>query len=266
MRQYISLATAVLWTATVVVNVAAQPNGREIMEMQKERHDTIQEEERILMRLIDRRGREKERKMVTYRAKNENGLNKTMIKFTAPRDIANVGLLTWEQKEQDDDQWLYLPAGGRAKRIASTSKKNSFMGTDLAFEDLRPENLDEHTYTLTGTETVEGQECYVIEALPATDKEKKSSGYTKRIFWINKELLTFVKTEFYGRRDKLIKTSVIHEVENIRDDLYRPRKSTVSDLERKTSTVMETVERDLDPGLEESFFTQHTLKKEADLH
>jgi len=262
MKPLSCLITVVLASVLCAPASAQKPTGRDIMDKQKKRHDTSEEREVTLMRLINKRGKEKQRTMVMCHLKDEDGLSKTMIKFLKPKDIANVGLLTWEQRDKDDDQWLYLPASGKVKRIASSSKKNKFMGTDLAYEDLRPENLDQHAYALTGEEKVDGHDCYVIESTPSTPEEKKSSGYTKRVFRVRKDVLVTIKTEFYGRGDKLVKTSVVHAVENVKGDVYRATKSTVTDVRRKTKTVMEAQERSLDPGLDASFFTQRNLKKD----
>ena len=82
--------------------------------------------------------------------------------------------MTWQQQSREDDQWLYMPAlGEKLKRIAGGGKKNYFMGTDFSYEDLRNEKLDDHTYHLIKEETLEGKNCYLIEALPANEEEKR---------------------------------------------------------------------------------------------
>ena len=160
------------------------------------------------MTLIDPTGKEKERELQILSSSDEAGLSKVLIKFLAPPDIRNTGLLTWEQPgDKEDDQWLYLPATRTPKRIASSGKKGSFMNTDLAYEDLRPEDLDAHTYNVLREEDLGGQKCWVIEALPSTDKEKLESGYGKRVFWVRKDLYLTVQTEFYNKSDKLLQTA-----------------------------------------------------------
>ncbi len=144
------------------------------------------------------------------------------MKYLKPKNIRDVGLLTWEQEEgKDDDQWLYLPASRQVKRITGGSKKEPFMGSDLAYEDFRPENLDAHEYKLLKEENIDGQDCWVVEAIPSTAKEKKDSGYSKRIFWIRKDIYFSVKTEFYNRRNHLAKNGYYKELENIRGEIWR---------------------------------------------
>jgi len=123
-----------------VVSHAAEMTGKQVMEEQRRRHRLKSEQTTTRMVLKDKKGRAKQRVLRIYTFTAEDHLSKSMIKFLAPADIRNVGVLTWEQGEdRDDDQWLYLPALKKVKRITSSGKKKKFMGTDLTFEDLRPD-------------------------------------------------------------------------------------------------------------------------------
>jgi hypothetical protein len=236
--------------------------AREIMEQQKKRHQVDREETTVQMELINRSGNKKERTLNIYSYRQEDGLSKGLIKFTEPADIRGVGLLTWEQAaDQEDDQWIYIPAAKRVKRIAAGGKKNAFMGTDFAFEDMRPERLDAHEYKLTKSESVDGHDCYVIEAVPSTDKEKKESGYGKRIFWIRKDILITVKTEFYDNRDRLVKSGTSSEIEALEGNVYRAGRAEMETIRSNTKTVMITKSRSLSPDFDESFFTQQVLSR-----
>ena len=254
---FLTLTFCLLGTA-----LSSGQTALEIMNQQKKRHQVDREETTVQMELINRSGNKKERTLNIYSYRLEGGLSKGLIKFTEPADIRGVGLLTWEQAaEQEDDQWIYIPAARRVKRIAAGGKKNAFMGTDFAFEDMRPERLDAHDYKLTKSESVEGHECYVIEATPATKKEEKESGYGKRIFWIRKDILITVKTEFYDGRDRLVKTGTSSEIEALQGDVYRSNRAEIETIRSKTKTVMITKSRSLSPELDESFFTQQVLSR-----
>lgn len=249
-------------TATCLTAFVQAQSGREIMKQQKERHQVDREETNVRMQIVNRSGKVKERKLSIYSFSMPDGLSKGLIKFTGPADIRNVGLLTWEQpKDKDDDQWLYIPAARRVKRIASGGKKNAFMGTDLAFEDLRPENLEAHNYKLLKDENVDGHDCYSIEAIPSTGKEKKESGYGKRVFWIRKDILVTIKTEFYDKKERLIKVGTSKGIVPLSGDIYRINHSETETVRRKTKTVMFTESRDLEPDFDESFFSQQNLSR-----
>jgi hypothetical protein len=127
--------------------------------MQKHRqvHRVKDEEEQLVLRLVSKSGAVKERRVVRFTMNGADDLNKILIRFLAPRDVENTALLTWEAKDGNDDQWLYLPATRNPKRIAAAGKKNRFMGTDFTYEDLRPENLAVHSYTSAGARRSTGR-------------------------------------------------------------------------------------------------------------
>ena len=257
-----------LWAAALLAGTLASPaaaeTGVDIMKEQAKRHMTRSEETRSKVTLVDPSGKQKERELVTIAKRGDDGLSKILLKFLSPSDIRNTGLLTWEQPgDKDDDQWLFLPATKSVKRIASSSKKNAFMGTDLAYEDLRPENLESHTYTVLREESLDGKPCWVIEAVPSTDKEKVESGYGKRLFWVRKDLYVTVQTDFYNRSDKLFKRATFSDLANVEGDLWRAKTVRVETLDRKTATVWTTVEQKVNQEVDDNLLTQQGLTRPA---
>ncbi|MCL4537706.1 MAG: outer membrane lipoprotein-sorting protein [Nitrospirae bacterium] len=238
---------------------AAEMSGKEIMEKQKKLQQTNDEKEILAMKLIDKKGNVKDRKIVRYSMKAGSGLNKIMMVFLEPKDVKGTGLLTWEQKGGDDDQWLYLPELGKEKRIASGGKKNKFMGTDFAFEDLRPENLAAHQYNSIGSEQIEGKDCLVIEALPA-GKEEKESGYSKRKLWIRKDIFFTVKIEYYDKKGKLIKVQENKNAKNVAGTVWRSDEIVMKNLGEEHQTSLIVQSRNVNKGLDEDFFSLRKLK------
>jgi len=256
------LLTFLVVTFMSVPVLAQTPSGLEIMKERQRRHDAKSEMNKSLMKLFDRKGRVKERMISVMSKEGKDGLSKTLLKFLSPADIRNVGLLTWEQKETEDaDQWLYLPASRRVKRIAGGNKKSQFMGTDLAYEDLRPENLNTHSYKVIEEKTVDGHLCWVVEAIPSTPKEKKDTGYGKRHFWVRKDIYIIIRAEFYTHSGKRIKIATFDELEQVRDQMWRANQSTFERVLFKTKTVITTLSRVLDAELPENMFSQHSLKR-----
>ena len=253
---------AILCTPLLLCESLSAQSGIEIMEEQERRHEADSEETHSVMKLISSRGT-RQREMVTYTQGGEDGLSKSLLKFTAPADIRNVGLLTWEQPEdKDDDQWLYLPATRSPKRISGSSKKDLFMQSDLAFEDLRPENLGAHAYSVLREEEVDGAMCWVVEALPKTDKEKADSGYSKRLFWIRQDIYVTVKTEFYDPRERLSKLGTYSGFEQVEGDLWRPAEFRMEQLRRGTTTVWSFVDRQINRPIDKNLFTQQGLRRQ----
>jgi hypothetical protein len=236
-------------------------SGLQIMQKQRELQRTKDEEEQMVMKLINAGGETKQRRIAIYTLTGPLSLSKTLVRFLAPRDVENTGLLTWEAKDGDDDQWLYLPATRKVRRIASTGKKNRFMGSDFAFEDLRPENLALYSYTVTGSETLGNQECYLIDAAPATERQAADSGYSRRKLWIRKDNYHTVKREYYDKKGKLEKTENLRKLINVKGTIWRADEVEMHDVQAGTRTVLLVESRALDRGLKDSFFTEAELTR-----
>jgi len=244
---------------TVAVAAAAEP-GLEIMQKQRELQRVRDEEETQTLKLVNKAGAVKERKLVRWVLRGAGDLEKILVRFTAPRDVENTGLLVWEAKDGNDDQWLYLPALKKPKRIAASGKKNRFMGTDFSFEDLQPEALALHTYTLAGSETVDGQECFVVEAVP-TGRRAADSGYGKRRLWIRKDNYATVKREYYDKQGVLEKVESLRKLASVKGTVWRPGEIEMQDVRNGTRTVLVIEGRTIDRGLKEDFFTEAELTR-----
>ena len=128
--------------------------------------------------------------------------DKSLIIFEKPRDVKGTATLTFTHKEGSDDQWLYLPAIKRVKRISSNNKSGPFMGSEFAYEDLSSQEVEKYNYKHLRDETFDGKDCYVVERIPMD----KYSGYTKQVAWIDKAEYRALKIDFYDRKKSLLKT------------------------------------------------------------
>jgi hypothetical protein len=253
--------SAVLFLSLSSLPVLAE-TGLELMQKYQSLHDVDTEYTHSSMTLVNKDGRKRERVMQTYEKKSDRGENRSLLKFLSPKTINNVGLLTWQHSgETDDDQWLYLPASKRIKRIASAGMKNPFMGSDLSFEDMQAENLEAHSYKVVGEEEINGQICWKIEALPATQKQARASAYGKRIIWLRKDITYPIKMEFYNRRDALIKQASYEDLTHIENPVWRHNKSVMNTLQKMTSTVILIDKRQIGLTIEENQFNQQALKR-----
>lgn len=240
--------------------VAAE-SGRDIMERQRELQRARDEVETAVMKIYSKAGEVKERRLVSYALTPRQGPTKTLIRFLAPRDVENTALLTWERQDGDDDQWLYLPATRRVKRIAASGKKTRFMGTDFSYEDLRPENLALHTYRLLSSERIGEADCHVIAATPATERQAADSGYSRRTLWVRKDNYATVKQEFFDRAGRLEKIGVSLGLTNVKGTLWRAEAIEMGDVQAGTRTLMVVERRSLDTGLTDTFFTETQLTR-----
>ncbi|MBT3386528.1 MAG: outer membrane lipoprotein-sorting protein [Desulfobacula sp.] len=257
-RIFLMIMAVCMWVSPIM---AEELTGKSIIEEQQKRHQSDNEFSDVALTLINRKGKEKNQNMVIYLLKKD-GKSKTLIQYHAPANIRGVGLLTWEQdKKKEDDQWLYMSASRSTKRIAGGSKKNQFMGTDMAFEDMRPENTDVHEYTLIEESSIFSKKCWKIESIPTTKKEIKDSGYGKRIMWIDQSNYFTLKIDYFDHHDRHIKTSVFEDIRPMTGKLFRSFKVTWSRIRQKTHTVMIYKKIDLDTVHKVVTFTQNYMKR-----
>lgn len=250
----------VVMVSLVAAVPAAADTALEIMQKQRELQRVRDEEETQVLTLVSKAGATKARKLMRWTLRGTGDLEKILVRFTAPRDVENTALLIWEAKDGNDDQWLYLPAVKKPKRIAASGKKNRFMGTDFAFEDLQPEALALHTYVLVGTETVDGQECFVIDATP-NGRHADDSGYGKRRLWMRKDIHMTVKRAYHDKQGKLEKVATLRKLANVKGSVWRAGEIEMHDVQNGTKTVVTVEHRHLDRGLKDDFFTEAELTR-----
>jgi hypothetical protein len=263
LRRHALAAGVGLGLALVVLIPAPAPaqSGAEIMQKHRQLHRLKDEEERLVLRLVNKAGAVKERRVARWTMNGAGDLDKILIRFLAPRDVENTALLTWEARDGNDDQWLYLPATRKSKRIAASGKKNRFMGTDFTYEDLRPENTALHTYTVTGTETIDGHDCWVIGSVPATEREAADTGYSKRRLWIRKDTYALVKREYHDRQGRLEKIEMQRKHVNVAGTAWRSDEIEMQDVQNGTRTLLIVERRVVDRGLTDDFFSEVALTR-----
>lgn len=138
------------------------------------------------------------RNLVTYRLNRGTGESAILIRFLGPKDIAGTGLLSVEKADGGNDQWLYLPALDRVRRVAGDRKGGRFVGSDLYYEDLQERKPGADKHRIIGRETVNGVVCDVLESVPADPAE---SIYRKRVSWVDPETLLLERIDLYESDD-----------------------------------------------------------------
>ena len=176
---------------------------------------------RLVMKIIDKDGRTRER-VVQSRALEFKDGNKQIMYFESPADIRGTGLLSidYDDGTKDDDQWLYLPSLHKSTRISSGEKSGSFMGTDLSFSDMTSADPSHYSYKMLKESVnikLDGQaeDCWVIESRPKTDKAKKETGYVKSQVWVSKAKMMPVQIKSYIRKGKKIKYIQFKDIKKV---------------------------------------------------
>nr|WP_242513362.1 outer membrane lipoprotein-sorting protein [Halochromatium salexigens] len=211
--------------------------------------------------ILTEAGREpRVRRLYSYRRDGAGGEVANLIRFTAPADIADTGLLTIDRADGSTDQWVYLPALGRDRRIPSSRKGGRFVGSDLFYEDLQDRKVDEDRHRWLRQETLEGVTTEVLESIP-TDPD--NSVYGRRLSWIHPKTLIPMRIDFYQPGGKTpFKRLRVYKVERIQG-YWTVTDSLMQDLESGHQTRLTADETVYDQDLPERLFSNRALKDPA---
>ena len=209
------------------------------------------------MLLRNKQGRESQRRLRVKVLEVEGDGNKTLFVFDEPRDVKGTAFLIHAHKQEADDQWLYLPALKRVKRISSSNRSGSFMGSEFSYEDLGAQELEKFTYRHLRDEPCGDLACTVTEQTP-TDKK---SGYRRQVVWRDKEELRLWKVEYYDRKDSHLKTLTLEKYEQYLDRYWRAAEMTMVNHLTGKSTVMRWSDYSFGTDLNERDFSKTGLKR-----
>ena len=211
----------------------------------------------LTMVLRDRQGRESIRQMRFKVLEVPGDGDKSLFVFDQPRDVQGTALLTHVHANTQDDQWLYLPALERVKRISASTRAGSFMGSEFSYEDMSAPEVEEFTYRYLRDEPCGELTCTVTEQFPLDDK----SGYSRKIIWQDTSELRTWKMELYDRRDSHLKTLTFADYELYLDRFWRAGEQTMVNHLTGASTVLNWTDFQFGSGLEDGEFTQTALRR-----
>ena len=183
--------------------------------------------------------------------------DKSLSIFDRPRDVKGTAFLTFSHINKPDDQWLYLPALKRVKRISSKNKSGPFMGSEFAYEDLASFEVDKYRYKYLGDEVINGLDCYIVESYPVD----RYSGYTRLVSWIDKAEYRVQRTDYYDRKNSLLKTMTFSGYQQYLDQYWRADKSTMVNHQNGKSTELQYKGYQFKTGLSEKDFNKNSLKR-----
>ncbi|MBN7818577.1 outer membrane lipoprotein-sorting protein [Bowmanella yangjiangensis] len=252
---------SLLLSLLLVIQVQAQTAEEKGLAIAKERKQRDlgwqdnQAEASMILRNASRQEIERRMRLLTLEVQNDG--DKGLTIFDQPADVKGTAFLNYSHAIEPDEQWMYLPALKRVKRIASKNKSGPFMGSEFAFEDLSSFEVAKFNYKYLRDEQYEGMDCFVIEQQPAYEH----SGYTKLITWLDKEHYRAQKVEFYDRKDSLLKTLTMHDYQLYLDKYWRPMKLSMKNHQTRKSTDLITHELRFRTGLSEDDFSQAALKR-----
>lgn len=182
--------------------------------------------------------------------------DKSYMIFDKPADVRGTAILT-HSHVKNDDQWLFLPAVKRVKRLNSNNKSGAFMGSEFAYEDLSAPILEKYSYNYLREEKCGDMQCHVIERTPTYE----NSGYTKNILWIDTKELRTLKIEYYDRKSALLKTLTNTGFKLHNNKFWRAETGTMINHQNNKSTVLISKEMKFGVGLKPADFEPEALEK-----
>lgn len=265
---------AVVLFAMVIAAVSVQAlTGYEVMKKADERYSGDDGVSKIKMVITNSRQQTRNREIVLWRKKMDKvkDISYSFINFIQPADVKDTTFLVQEQGiGLDDNQWIFLPATRKVRKIASSEKDKSFMGTDFSYDDMSDRNIDDFTYELMKeSDVIDGQDCYVVKSV-----KKKDPTYASTVAWINKSNWVVVRAHMYDKKNpsKIKKILVVHDLKLIQN-IWTPGKTVMyslkptftdgADLEKhfESKTVLTIASVKYNVNLDNSIFTQGNMER-----
>jgi Outer membrane lipoprotein-sorting protein len=263
-RWYHPVPVAVVLLATLIVLPlgisqvgAADDRGLTIMEEQR-RISSGYRDELVLYRmiLVNAKGDRSERALELRVLEGPEAGDKSLLIFKDPPDVRGTALLTHENRAGDDDQWLYLPALRRSRRIGSSNKASSFVGSELAYEDLAPNEVTKQQYKYLREETLDGVRVWVIESEPRF----KDSGYSRRELFVRQDNHQTARVNHYDRKGQLLKVARWDGWWKVMDKRWRARSLRMENVQTGKSTILEVIDVKIGNGYSPSAFSARALE------
>ncbi|MBN2811280.1 outer membrane lipoprotein-sorting protein [Treponema zuelzerae] len=258
-RTALALVAATLASLSAVYAQGAEPSktADEIMTdvFNRPQPESITSE--LSMVLTDSRGRERTRRLKQISA-TYSGVDKKIMEFAEPADVRGTSFMNWSYGDgsRSDDQWIYLPALKRVRRISSDGKGDSFMGSDFSYDDLAERHPQKDSHAIIGTENIDGESCWIIESVSRDSGES----YSKTISWISKQRLMGLKREYYDTSGKLLKVLTVKETREVAGYLMITH-TEMRNVQKNHRTEMKFGSITADSAIPEDSFTERTLAR-----
>lgn len=212
----------------------------------------------MVMTLRNKHGQESIREIRSKTLEVQDDGDKSLSIFDTPMDVKGTAFLTFSHKVGDDDQWLYLPALKRVKRISSRNKTGSFMGSEFSYEDIGSQEIEKYRYMYLREELMAGHECYVFERYPV---DTKNSGYTRQVVWMDTDEYRVWKIEFFDRKESHLKTLTFHNYQQYLGKYWRAGELQMVNHQNGKSTSLVFHNYQFQTGLTDKDFNKNSLKR-----
>jgi len=217
------------------------------------------------MTLTNKAGKQRVRKTFGTTKLQPNGVdNMRMTRFLEPADVKGTVSLLIEHSEKDDDIWIYLPSVKKVRRLVSSNKKDSFVGTDFSYGDVIGHKVKEWDHKLIKEEDIDGKPCYVIESTPKDASIKANTGYSKRVGWIEKDNFVTLKGVLYDEAGELLKEAKFTnytEVDPVRHR-WQAGQLEMRNVQAEHATVIHIDQLKVNIGVKDDYFTTRYMEQQ----
>lgn len=240
------------------------PSGETVVARVNARNEGLTLTRDLTMKLIDRRGKERIRETRGFR-KYFGDEKRTAIFYLSPNNIRDTAFLTYDypQVDQDDDQWLYLPALRKVRRISASDRGDYFLGTDFTYEDIKKESkiaAEDYRFQTLRADSVDGHAVWVVEATPISEKVAQELGYGKVVLWVDAEIWISRLTEFWDTRGEPLKTTRSLDIRRV-DGIWTSHRLEVEQHQTHHRTLFTFSEVKYDTDIDDKVFTEGALRR-----
>lgn len=238
------------------------PEGVEVARRINARDEGAAVSRGLRFELVDGRGNRRTRETRVFR-KYFGAEKRTALFFLEPQSLRDTALLTVDHAEpgRDDDQWLYLPAARKVRRISATDRGESFLGTDLSYEDVKLETqvgLEDYRWRTLGEEPLDGRRCLVVEGRAVDEETARELGYGRLLLRVDAEIWMVRKAEYWEPGGRLLKTARLSEIRTV-DGIWTVHRVEVETAATGHRTLLTFHDVDYASPIDDDFFSERSL-------
>jgi outer membrane lipoprotein-sorting protein len=241
----------------------AGPSAREVMDKAAVARK-LDGAEALMKMTIDDHGQVRERKLTMATKLYDAGkTEKRIFRFLSPADVKGTGVLVFDYDASADDVWLFIPALRKTRRVVSSQRSQSFMGSEFSYGDLNIPALDEFEYHSVKEESVAGEDCYVIDVTPKSPETASSEGYSKKTVWVSKKTFAIFKALYFDLSGKVLKELASSDIKLVdpKNNRYRAMRMEMTNKQTGRRSVFETEKIALAPETKDEYFTPRYLER-----
>lgn len=243
---------------------AADPSPREIMDKVTLTRKLDGSEAIVKMTVVGDKGQTSERDISMASKLYDGGkTEKRIYRFSSPADVKGTSVLVFDYEAKADDVWIYMPALRKTRRIVSSQRSQSFMGSEFSYGDLNIPALDDFDYKIVKQEPVGGEACWMIDAVPKSKEIIDAEGYSKKSYWVSKDKFVVLRGLLYDKDGKLLKEYSARDIKllDAKNKRYRPMHMEMVNKQNGRKSMFDSPKVTFSPNTKDEYFTPAYLER-----